>query len=126
MAIVENKTVFARNLKHYIELNDVRKIEVARAVKVSSGTISDWLSERSYPRMDKIQRLAEFFRIEKSDLIEEHSFKIQYYINRTAKNLYDELMNDPDAVITYQNLKKLSPANREIVKALIKNLGEKE
>jgi transcriptional regulator with XRE-family HTH domain len=125
MAIVENKTVFAKNLKHYIELNGVLKIEVARAVKVSSGTISDWLSERSYPRMDKIQLLAEFFEIKKTDLIEEHTPDFQFSISRTALNLYNELINDPDAVGLYQDIKKLSPENRDIVKALIKNLGGK-
>lgn len=125
MALVENKTVFASNLRHYIQLNNVLKIEVARAAKVSSGTVSDWLSERSYPRMDKIQRLAEFFHIEKSDLIEERSSDLQYSISRPALNLYNELIEDPDAVEIYQDIKKLSPENRDIVKALIKNLGGK-
>lgn len=125
MALVENKTVFARNLRHYIQLNNVLKIEVARAAKVSSGTVSDWLSERSYPRMDKIQRLAEFFHIEKSDLIEEYSSDLQYSISRPALNLYNELIEDPEAVEIYQDIKKLSPENRDIVKALIKNLGGK-
>ncbi len=125
MALVENKTVFASNLRHYIQLNNVLKIEVARAARVSSGTISDWLSERSYPRMDKIQRLAEFFHIEKSDLIEEHSLENQYHISRSATNLFNELMEDSEALSIYQDIKKLSPENRDIVKALIKNLGGK-
>lgn len=125
MALVENKTVFARNLRHYIQLNNVLKIEVARAAKVSSGTVSDWLSERSYPRMDKIQRLAEFFHIEKSDLIEEYSSDLQYSISRPVVELYNELIEDSEAVEIYQDIKKLSPENRDIVKALIKNLGGK-
>lgn len=125
MALVENKTVFAKNLKYYIELNGVRKIECARIAKVSSGTISDWLAERTYPRMDKIQRLADFFGIEKSDLIEEHSLENQYYISRSATNLFNELMEDSDAVAIYQDIKELSPQDREIVKSLIKNLRER-
>ncbi len=125
MALVENKTVFARNLRKYIQVNNVLKIDVARAAKVSSGTISDWLSERSYPRMDKIQRIAEFFHIEKSDLIEEHPSDFQYSISRPAVELYNELIEDPEAVEIYQDIKKLSPENRDIVKALIKNLGGK-
>ncbi len=123
MALIENKTVFARNLRHYIQLNNVLKIEVARAAKVSSGTISDWLSERSYPRMDKIQRLAEFFDIEKSDLIEEHSFENRCTTTEIALKLYNEFTEDPKAFEMYFNIKKLSPESREIVEALIKKLG---
>lgn len=125
MAIVENKTVFARNLRHYMEEKNVRQKDIAIVAKVSSGTICDWLSGRTYPRMDKVQRIAEFFHIEKSDLIEEHSLENQYYVSRVSKDLYKELTNDPEAAIIYQDIKKLSPANREIVKALIKSLGEK-
>jgi transcriptional regulator with XRE-family HTH domain len=123
MAIVENKTVFARNLRYYIEFKGVRKIEVARAVKVSSGTISDWISERTYPRMDKIQLLAEFFGIKKTDLIEEHSFENQCSTTELALKFYNEIMEEPEALEVYRSIKKLSPESREIVIALIKQLG---
>jgi transcriptional regulator with XRE-family HTH domain len=105
MAIVENKTVFARNLRYYIEFKGVRKIEVARAVKVSSGTISDWISERTYPRMDKIQLLAEFFGIKKTDLIEEHSSENQCSTTELALKFYNEITEEPEALEVYRSIK---------------------
>ena len=66
-----NKEVFVRNLKRHLNLSGKKKIEVANAVGVSSGTFSDWLKGRSYPRMDKIQALADFFGVKKSDLVED-------------------------------------------------------
>ncbi len=66
-----NLEVFTRNFNRYLTLSGKKQIEVALAVDVSTGTICDWKKGRSYPRMDKIQALADFFGIQKSDLVED-------------------------------------------------------
>ena len=66
-----NKEIFAQNLKRYLNLAGVQQKDVAAAIKVSTSTFSDWVSGRSYPRMDKVQLLAEYFGIRKSDLVED-------------------------------------------------------
>ena len=63
--------VFARNFARYLIASGKSQKEVAVAVGVSPGTVSDWLKGRAHARMDKIQALAECFGINKSDLIEE-------------------------------------------------------
>lgn len=125
MAYVENRTVFARNLEHYIDENNVKKKDVAAAAKVSTGTVSDWLNGRSYPRIGKIQLLAEFFHIEKTDLIEEHSFTTQIYLARKSNDVAKELSKNPENLEIYLLIKKLSLKDRKIVKELLKSLGEK-
>ena len=64
-----NKEIFSRNLRRYIDSSDVTQKEVAKAIGVSTGTFNDWIKGRAYPRMDKIQLLAEYFGIKKSDLV---------------------------------------------------------
>lgn len=66
-----NKEIFARNLKRYLENSNKKQNEVARAVGVSTGTFNDWMKCRTYPRMDKVQLLAEYFGINKSELVED-------------------------------------------------------
>ena len=66
-----NKEIFARNLKRYLDNSGKTQKEVAAAIYVSTGTFCDWMNCRSYPRMDKIQLLAEYFGIQKSDLVED-------------------------------------------------------
>lgn len=66
-----NQDVFTRNFKRYLASSGKKQVEVARALNVSTGTISDWKKGRSYPRMDKIQLLADLFEIKKSDLVED-------------------------------------------------------
>ena len=70
-----NNEVFARNLKRYLDISGHTQKEVAAAVNVSAGTFCDWTKGRTYPRMDKIQLLAEYFGITKSDLVEEKSIE---------------------------------------------------
>ena len=65
-----NNEILAKNLKKYIEKANVSQIDVARAVGVTKGTFCDWMKCRSYPRMDKIQLLAEYFGVQKSDLVD--------------------------------------------------------
>lgn len=66
-----NHEVFARNLKRYLDNSGKTQKEVAAAIYVSTGAFCDWLKCRAYPRMDKIQALAEYFGINKSDLVDD-------------------------------------------------------
>ena len=66
-----NKDIFSANLKRYLFVSGKTQKEVADAVYVSTGTFCDWVKGRAYPRMDKVQALADYFGIKKSDLVEE-------------------------------------------------------
>lgn len=67
-----NKEVFSRNLARCIKRADKTQREIAKAVRVSPSTVCDWLNGRGYPRMDKLQLLAEYFGISKSELVEDN------------------------------------------------------
>lgn len=64
------KKVFAENLNKYMRLYKKSRSEVAKDLGVSYSTFSDWVSGKKYPRIDKIELLANYFSISKSDLIE--------------------------------------------------------
>lgn len=66
-----NKEIFIRNLKRYLENSGKKQNEVAKAIGVSTGTFCDWMKGRAYPKIDKIQSLADYFGIKKSNLVED-------------------------------------------------------
>ncbi len=66
-----NSEVFSRNLLRYIQASGKSQLEVAKAIGVSPSSVNDWIKGRTYPRMDKVQLLAEYFGIQKSDLVED-------------------------------------------------------
>lgn len=71
MAQEWSKTIFAKNLRYYMEISGKNQKELAEVAKVSAPTFNEWINAKKYPRIDKIQRLADYFGILKSDLIEE-------------------------------------------------------
>ena len=73
MTNLGNKEIMGKNLTHYVERSGKTQKEVAAIVGVAPSTFNDWLKGKKYPRIDKIEILADYFGILKSDLIEERS-----------------------------------------------------
>nr|DAX99479.1 MAG TPA: Repressor protein CI [Caudoviricetes sp.] len=66
-----NKDIFSKNLKMYMEDKDISRTQLAEILDTPYSTLSDWVNGKKYPRIDKIELLANYFGIDKSDLIEE-------------------------------------------------------
>ena len=71
MSGLGNKEIFAKNLRYYIERSGKTQKDFAEIVGVAYSTFNDWINAKKYPRIDKIEILANYFGIQKSDLIEE-------------------------------------------------------
>lgn len=71
MAQEWSKTIFAKNLRYYMEVSGKNQKELAVVAGVSAPTFNEWINAKKFPRIDKIQKLADYFGILKSDLIEE-------------------------------------------------------
>lgn len=65
------RAIFATNLNHYLDRSGKSQSDIASLLNVSSSTVSEWVSGKKYPRMDKIQIMADYFGILKSDLTED-------------------------------------------------------
>lgn len=68
---MDNKNIFASNLKKYMKLYKISRTDISEALGISYFTVSDWVNGKKYPRMDKVEMLANYFGIKKSDLIED-------------------------------------------------------
>lgn len=66
-----NAKIFATNLRRYLDLSGKLDKDVAAEIGVAPTTFSEWVNGKKYPRIDKIELLAQYFHIQKSDLIEE-------------------------------------------------------
>lgn len=66
-----NSTV-ARNLRRYLELNNMTQVDLAKKMGVTTATTSNWCKGVKMPRMDKIDKLCAIFKISRSELIEDH------------------------------------------------------
>ena len=73
---MDNKDVFASNLKKYMEIKGKTRNDISEALGISYFTVSDWVNGKKYPRMDKVEMLSQYFGIQKSDLIEEPNTRV--------------------------------------------------
>ena len=70
---LRNKEVMSNNLKYYMNKKGVDRNQLCSDLDLKYMTVSDWINAKTYPRIDKIELLANYFGINKSDLIEEKS-----------------------------------------------------
>lgn len=68
---IEQKKIFSKNLNKYLNKYSKSQKEVADAINVSPQTFNTWCQGIALPRMGKVQLLADYFHIDKSDLIDE-------------------------------------------------------
>lgn len=75
MSDIGNKEIFARNLAFYIERSGKTQKDLSLEWGIATSTINNWVMGKKYPRMDKVEMMANYFGILKSDLIEDKTKK---------------------------------------------------
>ncbi len=65
-----NKEVMANNIIRQMKLKNVDRKQMAKDLNLKYTTLSDWINAKTYPRIDKIELMAKYFGINKSDLVE--------------------------------------------------------
>lgn len=66
-----NKAIMSRNLRRLMRERDVTPKEMSAKLDIPYTTLLSWMKADNYPRIDKIEAMAEYFGVMKSDLIEE-------------------------------------------------------
>ena len=70
MSDLGNKAVMADNIKRYMNLYNKTRTEVCKDLGFVYSTFSDWLNAKKYPRIDKIEMMANYFHVSKANLVE--------------------------------------------------------
>lgn len=109
---VENKEIFANNLSFYMEQKGVDRNTLCADLDLKYTTVRDWLKGITYPRIGKIELLANYFNINKSDLIENKISTAQ-----PSDSLLEEITN---------TARKLNPDNKKIVLRMSEELLESQ
>lgn len=77
MSDLGNKEIFSKNFKYYLESHHKSIPQVAKDLNIPYTTMLDWYNAKTYPRIDKIEKLANYFMILKSDLVEDKTKNIE-------------------------------------------------
>ena len=117
---IENKEIFANNLSFYMKQKGVDRNTLCADLDLKYTTVRDWLKGITYPRIGKIELLANYFNINKSDLIEnkistaQPSDSLLEEITNTARKLNTD--NKKIVLRTSEELLESQKANGEMYK----------
>lgn len=65
-----NKKIFSNNLQTFIDRQNLAVPQLAEKLGIKYTTFRDWVKGNTYPRIDKIELLADYFGVKKSALVE--------------------------------------------------------
>lgn len=104
------RKILSENLEQLMKQNNITQIELSEAIGVSQSTISNWIKEIKYPRIGKIEELAEYFNVPKSriterqDVIKEEQDTIAAHFDK--ENLTEDERREVEDFINYLKSKR--------------------
>lgn len=96
MSDLGNKEVFAENLNYYMNLNRVDRNKLCEDLGFKYTTVREWTNGTAYPRIDKIEIMANYFGILKSDLIEDKNKKQNFDELDILFQKHKDILTDED------------------------------
>nr|DAU18882.1 MAG TPA: Repressor protein CI [Caudoviricetes sp.] len=103
------------NIKRLRESHNLSQEEFGKIANVSDKAVSSWENGTREPRMGAIQKLADYFGIQKSDIIEDRD-NPSYYLDPETARLAQELKDNPEYRILMDASRSLTPeALREVM-----------
>lgn len=118
-----NKEVMAKNIRKQLERRGLNVKDFAARMDFKYSTVLDWVNAKTYPRIDKIELMANYFGIEKADLIEENN-----QLHTTSEETID-LSNLREKVVMFDG-KPLSDDDvkkiEQIIRLSIEVMGDED
>lgn len=117
-----SKEILANNLRMYMERAGKTQKDMADIIGVSAPTFSDWINAKKYPRIDKIEIMADYFGILKSDLIEDKTEEQRQMQkkNDALTNIVLEMESNPDFFSIVKEIYDMEPEKRSGLLAFLK------
>ncbi len=112
MSDLGNKEVFSQNLRHLMQRFGKDRNQVCEDLGIKYTTFNDWYNGNKYPRIDKIEMLANYFEVLKSDLVERHSESpSEQFVNTQLHGILkwskDKLARPEDTEVYHMHLAEL-------------------
>lgn len=124
MSGLGNKEIMARNIKRFMELKRKDRNEICKDLDIKYTTFTDWINGNTYPRIDKIEMMANYFGISKADLVEERTDQQQYYFSPEVESLAQEMMDKPNLHMLCDASRNLSEEDMRFVIDMVNRMNQ--
>ena len=88
MSDIDERIIFAENLREIMKEKGIEQKTLAQVIGVSDAAVSFWLSGQKYPSPGKVQKIADFLGVRKSQLIDKNppvSFKVELILSKLER-----------------------------------------
>lgn len=58
-----NKKIMSENIRFYMNKHNLNATNFSKRLNFKYTTVLDWLNAKTYPRIDKIEKIANYFNI---------------------------------------------------------------
>lgn len=108
MSDLGNKKIMSKNIQYYMDRKGVDRNKMSDDLDFKYTTLTDWIKGNTYPRIDKIELMANYFGIQKSDLVEDREQSRNEPVDLIAAHIDDDTPADErEQIINFiENLKK--------------------
>ena len=124
MSNLGNKAIFSKNLKRYIQQSGKDRRELAEIWGFPYSTVTEWINGRKYPRIDRIEIMADYFGIQKSDLIEEKLTEEKEKDNDIMADIIVRMRTDEEFFKLVNSIYVLGSADIKRYQAVLNALSE--
>lgn len=108
----EQKRVFSKNLNYYISNSGKQQKEVAKDLFISPTTFNTWCVGKVMPGIGKVQKIADYFGIGKSDLLDDRS-------SERNPGLDYLILTDTDVQRLIEKYTALNNSHKEMLKSYL-------
>ncbi len=93
----EYARLIARNLKYYMAITGKTQADISRDLGISKTSLSSWVNGHRVPKVSTIDMFCDYFKIRRSDLMEEKdrgdSLSITIEVHRDEIDLIEKWRN---------------------------------
>jgi len=97
------REIFIKNLRYIMEKKGISQADICRELKIPSATMSNWFTGQRYPRIDKMQQLADMLGVTYSTLTTENG--LQDYEDQQR---LEALHQDPRLGLLFDRTRRMS------------------
>ena len=117
-----NKEIMARNIRRYMEAKGVTNQQLCDALDFKYTTFMDWIKGVTYPRIGKVEAMANYFGCEKSDLIEEKMTEEKEKDNDILANIIVRMRTDEKFSSVVESIYNIEPSKLDAVSQMLETL----
>ena len=108
------REIFVENLTRLMRERGIEQSDIVAALGFTASTVSDWVNGKKYPRVDRMQMLADFFGVPMSVLT------IQQSPNRDRiHEISESLQHSPKLGLLFDRSRKMSEQDLDAVLGVV-------